>query len=171
MSEDFVWRVFDKHMNQLIRLFKKCPPEQRRVIPDGFHNNVHWHLGHVLYITQHEVLGLSERPLVLPESYEDFFAFGTKPADWKEDPPEWDLLIAQLKELRHYIHESLEHRLTEPVGENFLRARDISELVSLTSLHLSYHQGVVYGMLKSMNMNTNEEEQVTPSTGSFLEER
>ncbi|WP_201007511.1 DinB family protein [Paenibacillus glycanilyticus] len=156
MTTNFVFEVFDKHINQLIRVFKQCPPEQRKVIPYGFNNNVHWHLGHILFITQYEVLGLSGRPLVLPENYKDFFAFGTRPADWREDPPEWDLLLAQLKELRHYIHELLEDRLTEVVEENFLRAKNISELLYLTSLHLYYHQGVIYGMLKSIKSKTDE---------------
>ncbi|MET3195071.1 hypothetical protein [Gottfriedia sp. OAE603] len=43
------------------------------------------------------MLRLSEQKKVLPESYHTFIAYGTKPLDWKEEPPTWDLLIEQLK--------------------------------------------------------------------------
>lgn len=172
MRAEFVFRVFDKHINQLINVCNQCPPEKRRVIPEGFKNNIHWHLGHVLVVMQFDVLALSEQPIILPESYRAFFAYGTKPTDWKEEPPEWDVLIAKLKELRNYIHETLKDRLNEPVKENFLQAQNIGELIHSTSLHLFYHQGIVYGMIKSLKSKVAEAQDVlttvneSPNTSS-----
>lgn len=161
MRAEFVFRVFDKHMNQFIHVLNQCSPEKRRAIPKGFKNNIHWHLGHVLVITQFDVLGLSEQPTILPESYRTFFAYGSKPTDWKEEPPAWDELIAKLKELRNYIHETLKDRLDEPVEDNFLKAQNIGELIYSTSLHLFYHQGIVYGMMKSLKAQVVEAKEVT----------
>ena len=167
MRAEFVFRIFDKHINQLIRVCKQCPPEKRRVIPEGFSNNIHWHLGHVLVTTEFDVLSLSEQPSILPESYKSFFAYGSKPADWKEEPPEWDLLISKLKELRNHIHEVLKDRLDEPVKENFLHAQTISELIYLTAMHMFYHQGIIYGMMKSLEAKVTEPQAVPSDTAIF----
>lgn len=36
MRAEFVFRVFDKHMNQFIHVLNQCSPEKRRAIPKGF---------------------------------------------------------------------------------------------------------------------------------------
>ncbi|WP_219837213.1 DinB family protein [Paenibacillus sp. R14(2021)] len=146
MRTEFAWHVFDKHMDQLIEVFEQSVPEKRNIIPAGFKNHIHWHLGHVLVVTQFHVLSLSEQPLVLPDSYQALFAYGTIPTAWEEEAPAWDTLMAQLKLHREYLKETLKDRLGEPVKENFLKAETIGELIYATSLHLFYHQGVVYGM-------------------------
>ncbi|NQX58705.1 peptide-methionine (S)-S-oxide reductase MsrA [Paenibacillus qinlingensis] len=156
MRAEFALRLLDKHMNQFIHVCNQCPPDKRGVIPEGYTNNIHWHLGHVLYIAQLEVLGLSKQTMVLPESYKGFFAYGTKPTDWKEEPPEWNVLIAHLKELCNYILDTLQDRLDEPVSENFLHAENIGELIYATTMHVSYHHGIVYGMNKSLKSQANE---------------
>ncbi|CAH1210836.1 Peptide methionine sulfoxide reductase MsrA [Paenibacillus allorhizoplanae] len=163
MRAEFAFRLLDKHINQFIHACNQCPPDKRSVIPEGYKNNVHWHLGHVLYIAQFDVLGLSNQHLVLPESYKTFFAYGTKPMDWKEEPPEWDVLIAHLKVLRNYIHDTLQDKLDEPVSENFLRAETIGELIYATTLHVSYHQGIIYGMNKTLRSHAIEAHDVLPA--------
>lgn len=167
MRAEFVFRIFDKHINQLIRVCKQCPPEKRSVIPEGFINNMHWHLGHLLVITEYDVLTLSDQPCILPESYKSFFAYGSKPADWKEEPPEWDILISKLKELRNHVHDVLQDRLDEPVKENLLHAQTISELIYLTAMHMSYHQGIVYGMMRSLDSKVTEPQAIASDTAIF----
>ncbi|SFT13260.1 peptide-methionine (S)-S-oxide reductase MsrA [Paenibacillus sp. BC26] len=156
MRDEFVLRLVNKHIKQLIRVLNQCPPEKRSIVPEGYKNNIHWHLGHVLVITHFDVLILSEQTGLLPDHYQDFFAYGSKPADWQGEPPEWDELIAKLKELNHHIHETLKDRLDEPVRENALHTQNIGELIYLTAVHMKYHQGVVYGMLNSLKSRTAE---------------
>ncbi|MCM3629432.1 DinB family protein [Paenibacillus glycanilyticus] len=146
MRADYVFHVFNKHLDQLIAVLEQCPPDKRDVIPHGFKNHIHWHLGHVIAVTQFHVYGLSGEAPIFPEIYDTLFAYGTKPGDWEEAPPQWDVLIAQLEDLRRAIHETFENRLDEPVAENFLKAENIGELIYATSLHLFYHQGAVYGI-------------------------
>ncbi|MBP3964582.1 DinB family protein [Paenibacillus lignilyticus] len=155
MRAEFALRQLNKHIKKIIRVLQPCPPEKRALIPAGYSNNIHWHLGHVLVITHFDVLVLSGQPdlFSLPERYQDFFAYGTRPADWQGEPPEWDELIAKLKELNKHIHETLRDKLDEPVRENVLHAENIGELLYLTAMHMHYHQGVVYGMLNSLNVD------------------
>lgn len=148
MRNEFVFELLDSRLDVLLQLFGECPEDKRRVIPEGFNNHIHWHVGHVLTVTEFHVLGLSERPKVLPERYQALFAYGTKPADWQEEPPAWEVLIAQLQEQRYMLRDSLQDKLDVPVKPNFLKAETIDELIVSTVLHMLNHVGVVSAMLK-----------------------
>lgn len=148
MSDSFVFHLLNKKYKKLFDLIKKCPENKRDVVPEGFKNSIHWQIGHILYSTENLVLRLSEQNKVLPESYQIFFAYGTKPLDWKEDPPSWNLLIEQLKEQLDYIHETLNDKLDTPVKENFLKANTIGELLVYNVSHVSEHLGVIFSMIK-----------------------
>lgn len=122
--------------------------EKRNIVPEGFKNSLHWQIGHVLTVTEFHVYGLSDQNETLSANYQTFFANGTKPTDWQEKPPAWDLLIAQLNEQHNRIRESLKDKLEMPVKENFLKAETIGELIVSTVLHIVNHVGIVTAMLK-----------------------
>ncbi|MEK8127548.1 DinB family protein [Paenibacillus filicis] len=150
MRTEFVFHILNKHHQQLLELVETCPEDQRLTIPEGFKNNLHWHIGHVLTVTEFHVFGLSEHTpgQVLPANYQQLFAYGTKPSDWQEEPPAWDLLIAQLKDQRNQLHVLLDGKLDVPVKENFLKAETFGELLVSTTLHLVDHLGFVSALLK-----------------------
>jgi hypothetical protein len=68
--------------------------------------------------------------------------------NWQEEPPAWDLLIAQLKEQLNQIHELLKDKLEVSVKENFLKGENFGELIVSTVLHLVNHLGIISAMLK-----------------------
>jgi hypothetical protein len=148
MKEDFVFHLFDKQLDAFIELMNKCPENQRKVVPNGFETNLHWHLGHVLTVTEYHVFGSKDQPLNLPKLYQEMFTYSTKPANWTKEPPLWERLIAQLEELRNLIHQSLKAKLDIPVRNNILKANNYRELLFATSQHLATHIGVVTAMLQ-----------------------
>ncbi|MGO4276100.1 DinB family protein [Paenibacillus sp. TAF58] len=152
MRKDFVFHLYNVEHDNFIKLLAKCPEEQRLVIPKGFNTSLYWHLGHVLRITEVHVFGLSQQTMTLPQNYKDLFHYGTKATDWEEEQlaqlPSWDTMIAQLKEQREHIYNTLKDRLEEPVPENFKKAENFGELILTTAAHLSNHNGVVAAMLQ-----------------------
>jgi hypothetical protein len=94
------------------------------------------------------VFGLSEQTQVIPENYPTFFANRTKPADWQEEPPAWDLLIAQLKEQPIRIREMMKDKLEVSVKENYHKAETVEELIVSSVLHEVNHLGTISAMLK-----------------------
>ncbi|WP_301169710.1 DinB family protein [Brevibacillus nitrificans] len=152
MKTDFIFDILKNRHNQLIELVAKCSEDQRNLVPQGFKNNIHWHIGHVLTVTEFHVFGLSEfeQYKKLPSTYQDFFAYGTKPGDWQEEPPTWDFLIDQLRNQPDEIRELLEDKLDVPVKENFLNAETFGELIVSTVLHVTDHIGFVSAMLKTL---------------------
>ncbi|SFJ14341.1 DinB superfamily protein [Paenibacillus sp. UNC496MF] len=150
MRNEFILELLDSRLNVFLRLIEQCPPDKRRVIPNGFKNHLHWHVGHVLTVTEFHVFTLSNQPAFLPERYQALFAYGTKPADWQEEPPAWNDLVSQLSAQAVLIRETFKDRLDEPVPENFLKAQTIGELIVSTELHLLDHAGFVNAMLKAL---------------------
>ncbi|GGG52877.1 DinB family protein [Paenibacillus radicis (ex Gao et al. 2016)] len=152
MRNDFIFSILKNRHNQLIELAAQCPEDKRNIVPEGFKNSLHWHIGHVLTVTEFHVFDLSEFELnqKLPASYQDFFAYGTKPADWQGEPPAWDVLIGQLRKQPDEIRELLEGKLDVPVKENFLKAETFGELIVSTVQHAAEHIGFVSAMLKAL---------------------
>ncbi|WP_052350499.1 DinB family protein [Paenibacillus gorillae] len=152
MRNDFIFDILKSRHNQLIELVALCLEDKRNIVPEGFKNSIHWHIGHVLTVTEFHVFGLSEFEWnqKLPASYQHFFAYGTKPADWQSEPPAWDLLIDQLRKQPDEIRELLKTKLDVPVKENFLNAETYGELIVSTVLHAADHIGFVSAMLKAL---------------------
>ncbi|WP_314589941.1 DinB family protein [Paenibacillus terrigena] len=152
MRTDFIFDILKNRHNQLVELVAQCPEDRRNLVLEGFKNSIHWHIGHVLTVTEFHVFGLSEFVLnkKLPASYQDFFAYGTKPGDWQGEPPAWDVLIEQLRKQPDEIQELLESKLDVPVKENFLKAETFGELIVSTVLHETDHIGFVSAMLKAL---------------------
>ncbi|MFC3747018.1 DinB family protein [Paenibacillus sp. GCM10012306] len=152
MRTDFIFDILKNRHNQFIELVAECPEDKRKLVPEGFKNSIHWHIGHVLTVTEFHVFGLSEfaQNKRLPASYQDFFAYGTKPADWQDEPPAWDVLIDQLRKQPDEILELLVDKLDVRVKENFLNAETFGELIVSTVLHATDHIGFVSAMLKTL---------------------
>lgn len=148
MRDTFLFGALDKYRNRLLQLVEGCPADKRNVVPEGFNNSLHWQIGHVLSVTNRLVFGLSEQPSLLPANYLSFFGNGTKPADWQEEPPAWDVIIAQLKEQPAQIRESLHDKLEVPVKENMLQAATIEQLINANIMHEANHFGVMSAMMK-----------------------
>ena len=113
----------------------QIPEELADITPPGFTNNIRWNFGHIAYIQEKLVFGVSGEKMALPEGYELLFSAGTKPADWIGTPPSFaeisDELIAQKQRIRDSLHGNLQKRLPEPftnkagitfhtLGETFL---------------------------------------------------
>ena len=114
---------------------QQIPEELADIIPTGFTNNIRWNFGHIAYIQEKLVYGVSGENMNTPGAYEVFFSAGTKPAEWVEKPPTFsgilDELIAQKKRIVDDIPGKLQIRLPEPftnkagitfhtLGETFL---------------------------------------------------
>jgi len=148
MRDAFILGTLDKHRGRLLQLVEKCPEDKRNVVPDGFNNSIHWQIGHVLSITERVVYGFTELTPVLPAHYKAFFGGGTKPADWQEEPPAWEVLVDQLKEQPNHIRELLKDKLEESVKENFLKAETVGEVILSSVLHEVNHYGNISSMLR-----------------------
>ncbi|BFT71117.1 DinB family protein [Paenibacillus sp. P36] len=148
MQDTFLFGALDRYRNRLLQLVEGCPEDKRNVVPAGFNNSIHWQIGHVLAVTDRLIFALSEQPSLVPANYISFFGNGTKPADWQEEPPAWDVIIAQLKEQPAQIRESLGDKLDVAVKENMMKAATIEQLINFSIMHEANHFGMISAMMK-----------------------
>ena len=112
-----------QHM-QLVRgitekSIQQIPEELADIIPPGFNNNIRWNFGHIVYVQEKLVFGVSGEKMILPENYEMFFSAGTKPDDWIGTAPTLaeisDELIAQKQRIVNYLPANLQKRLPKSI--------------------------------------------------------
>jgi len=114
--------------------------------PDGFNNNIHWHIGHVLTLSEQLLFGFPQKSTHLPPDYVQYFASGTKPADWNGDVPPVETLIGQLKDQLTRIQAIPDHHLQELLSKPILGLNTYEELACLSLLDEANHLGQIQAM-------------------------
>jgi uncharacterized damage-inducible protein DinB len=138
---------FGMTRNFFLKKVEALPNDIVRVQPEGFNNNILWHIGHVLTVTEQFMFGFPKKTTYLPENYVELFGNGTKPADWNEENvPQLDELISQLKEqvtrLKEINVESFEQVLKKP----FLGFETYGELAQMALFHEAHHLGQIHSI-------------------------
>jgi uncharacterized damage-inducible protein DinB len=122
--------------------------------PDGFNNNIRWHIGHVLTTAEYFMFGFPEHSSNLPKQYVELFNRGTSPADWKGEVP-------TLKELKQQLEEQLvrmkaipAERLNEKLEKPVFNFTTFGELVNFTVFHETYHLGQMHAIKRIIENQT-----------------
>ena len=134
----------------LLKEIEGISPEIFDVQPKGFNNNIHWHIGHILTVTEQFLLGYPQTNN-LPANYKELFGNSTRPADWNADVPSIDILTQQLQEQIKRIHELPEERFSEKLPQPFLGRETVGELASLNVYHETYHLGQIHALKLILN--------------------
>ena len=116
------------------------------VQPEGFNNTIHWHVGHVLTVTEQLMFGFPKKSSNLPAEYMSQFATGTKPADWQGGVPSVKELTEQLKEQVKRIKEIPAESFKEKLQTPFLGQETYGELANFAIFHESLHLGQIQAM-------------------------
>jgi uncharacterized damage-inducible protein DinB len=148
MRESFSIAAFEKVRNKILKEVAELPADKRTVIPEGFNNNILWHLGHLITVADSLLFGVAGEGRKAPESYRKLFGNGTKPADWEGDVPAWDTIVDQLKQQVEDARSSLEGKFGNPVKENFAKAETVEEIFNFNINHENGHAGNINSMLK-----------------------
>ncbi|GIO34672.1 MULTISPECIES: DinB family protein [Paenibacillus] len=150
MRDAYLFGLMLKNRNTVISKVENLPADKRIVVPQGFNNNIHWQLGHLLTVTSAILFRFSGRDSVVPDDYQAFFGNGTKPADWNGEPPAWDTLIQGLTEQCKLIEDTFTGKLGEPLAikDNFAKAETVGEAFAVNLGHENYHLGMINAMLR-----------------------
>lgn len=143
-------KQFETTRNALIKKAESISNELVNVQPNGFNNTIHWHIGHVLTVTEQFVFGFPHQTKILPENYIDLFGNGSKPSDWKTGVPEADELIIQLKDQLSRILEIPEDRLQVELKKPFMGCETYGELAGFSLMHEANHIGQMHAMKRML---------------------
>ncbi|GEM_PF-2244766 len=124
--------------------------EEAMRMPEGFRNNLHWQLGHLLYtqgVTLYEWCG---QPSPIPRGFAAYFGLGTSPEDWDSLVPDWEILqVMALKQLRA-LPQHVTGRLHLPLRKPF-KLMNISMATAGDTLpFLLAHEGEHLGHIKRL---------------------
>ncbi len=141
-------KEFEFIRQRLFESIEETTAEVFEVQPGGFNNTIHWHVGHILTISENFLLAGDKQ---IPEHYNRLFWAGTKPSDWQGDVPSVETLLSQLKNQLKRIQEIPDDHFLEQLPEPRLGAETFGELVSFTAFHESFHYGQIHTMKRLIN--------------------
>lgn len=129
----------------LLKEIESITPEAYAVQPIGFNNNIHWHIGHTLTVTEQFIFGFPQTNN-LPANYIELFGNGSKPADWTGDVPSIATLTEQLQDQINRIQELPEGHFSQKLPKPFLGRETVGELANMNIFHESYHLGQIHAL-------------------------
>lgn len=143
MSE--VMKLSQFTRSTLLKVIEGMSPELYDVQPKGFNNTIHWHIGHILTVTEQIIFGYPKTNN-LPANYKELFGNGSSPSNWEADVPSVTVLSQQLQEQIKRILEVPEERLNEKLPQPFKEFETVGEIISFNVFHESYHLGQIHVM-------------------------
>ncbi|SNV84796.1 dinB superfamily protein [Staphylococcus simiae] len=112
---------------------------------DVFPNTLHWQFGHVLTIFE-SALSVAGKQNIDVDYYNQLFGYGSKPADWGQEVPTIDDILAAIKTLperaQQLTAEDLAIQLPQPVAG----CNNLEELLVLNAIHIPLHAGKIEEM-------------------------
>lgn len=142
----YLFKQFNQARQGLLNEIENLDADLADVQPEGFNNTIHWHIGHILTVSEQFLFGFPNQSKHLPENYASLFGNGTKPADWTEDVPGVDVLADQLKKQLERMNaipvEQLDNKLEQPVLGN----DTYGGLAVMAVFHETYHTGQIHAM-------------------------
>ncbi len=135
--------------------------EERRfeVTPKGFNNHIKWNLGHIYVALEKIVFRLTGEKTEFPVNFPELFSPGTSPKEWTMEAPETTELINALEEQLERLDSLLSKRLDNAIPEEYttstgLQISTIGDCVNF----IIYHEGMHFGIIKSINQVLQEGE-------------
>jgi hypothetical protein len=146
----FIYQLEFSRQN-LFRILKDMTEEEVKIIPEGFNNSILWNAGHILMpIEQFHFTG-THRQAAVPSEYMALFWRGTKPADWRSDPPSLQTVVEHIAEQTLRVRNELSGHLDEPLDTpmEFPGMPPIQTAGDLMSMSL-YHEALHIGYIKAL---------------------
>lgn len=125
--------------------------EKLDIQPETHPNTIRWNAGH-LYMAAEFLMNKADGEYVVKRSeWAAFFAPGTRPSEWKGEPPSIHDVITALEEQRDRIPAHFAEKLSDPATESFvIGPYDMNTVDALVNFVL-YHEGVHSGIIKTLN--------------------
>lgn len=146
--EQTIFSQIELNRSRTLEIVADLSTEQVNLIPNGYNNNILWHVGHILTTQERLAFRLIQDTLDLHESLMAFFLNGTKPADWQTTPPDILTLLPLLKEQSVRIKQRLQGRLDEQITLPFKDMNLLKEVLIYSIGHEALHVGYIMAMKK-----------------------
>lgn len=149
----FIFTQLDVIRKNTLKAVENITEEIADTIPEGFNNNIRWHLGHLYVVQEKFAFATLDLPMELPEEMITFFAPGTSPSNWETTPPSLAEIANLLGTQMERVKETLQNRLHEDVIHPFTTKSGLTlaTVEQFLSFNL-YHEGVHVSTIKAIKL-------------------
>ena len=140
---------YDITRGQFLEFVKNADTGVLDVEPTGSRNNLHWHIGHVLVVTEMFLFNYPKGSNNIPESYNELFKTGSKPADWSGNEPSVSELTNHLEQQLERINALTDDDLAKEIPFTFGDFKTYGELYELAIHHEAEHLGQMKAMKRT----------------------
>lgn len=152
MNNSLLFQQVNDVRQRTMNLIEGLSDSDLETVPDGFRNNLKWHLGH-LFTTQETLLfKLTGENGKLPEHYGELFSNGTSPLTWGEkEVPDTSEIIELLKEQPKRLENTFSTRLDESLKKTFKNSSGVIFSTVEDIFHFSiFHEGFHHGYMTAL---------------------
>jgi hypothetical protein len=150
MKDEQLFKLMELVRSQTVQWIEAVDPAIVDIMPPNYNNTIHWHVGHILLVQDRVTLRLNGLPIGLPDDYMNWFANGTKPADWQTKPPAVSTLLQQLKEQGERIKSQLLGKLDNKLAIPFFELETVSQSLSFSLFHEGQHLGFMKALKRAI---------------------
>ena len=135
----------------ILKLVEGLTTEQLNTIPDGFNNNIIWHLGHLLATQQLLTYGLTDNEILLSDNIIEEFRKGSKPENQysEEDIEELKSVFIEVISQTQDDFEDGVFKSFNPYPTSFgIKLTSIEDALTFNNVHEGLHMGLIMSMKK-----------------------
>ncbi|MBM0066309.1 DinB family protein [Alkalicoccobacillus gibsonii] len=135
----------------LLTTVEDITEEEADIIPPAFNNNIRWNLGHI-YLDQYNwIRALTKEPTGVPDAYEQWFGFGTSPANFQANTPGLPELKQLLSNQPEHLRKTYGNRLTEIFPPTEMGMETIEQVLIRTIYHEGMHLQAILDLKKCIS--------------------
>ncbi|MBM7097984.1 DinB family protein [Bacillus sp. H-16] len=139
------------YREELVNIVEEVSEKEADRIPEGFNNNIRWNLGHVCLDQYLWIQALTKEKREEPPKLNQWFGFGTEPADFTEDTPSLETLKVLLKRQPDVIEKEYGERLEETFPPIDMGMETIEQVLVRTIFHEGLHTQAIIDLKKGLN--------------------
>jgi hypothetical protein len=143
MMKDYLFDQLSFVRQVTLHITQDITESQADVIPERFHNNIRWNLGHIYLVQEQFAFYYTGEPMQIPDGYRELFGPGTRPSGQTPSLPTLTELRQLLKEqpdrIRERLHDRLDEVVKKPLTIHSLALTTVSEYLTLNLYHEGQH--------------------------------
>ncbi len=137
--------------NRLLKLLETTELEILFKIPEGFNNNIIWHIGHCITTQQRHMYMRSGLPMHISDEFMDTFKIGTSPRSWQNIPD-----VNEVKHLLLHTIDCLESDLESKIFVHYtpfelplgIQISNHMQALQAAIYHEGEHSGIILSYLR-----------------------